>query len=52
VVLAALGQREQPGEPTVEEKRQARKQAMRVWIRSISAGIVMTVIVCWLIRRF
>jgi hypothetical protein len=51
VVLAALGQREQPGEPTEEEKRQARKQATGVWIRSILVGVVATAIVWWLLRR-
>ena len=50
MVLAALGQREQPGEPTAEEKRQARTQATGVWIRSILVGLVTTAIVWWLRR--
>jgi hypothetical protein len=51
VVLAALGQREQQGQPTEDEKRQARKQAAGVWIRSILVALVTTAIVWWLIAR-
>lgn len=51
MVLAALGQREQQGQPTEEEKRQARKQAAAVWVRSILVGLVTTAIVWWLIGR-
>jgi hypothetical protein len=50
VVLAALGQREQPGEPTAAEKAQARRQAIGVGVRSISVGIAATAIVWWLLR--
>ena len=51
MVLAALGQREQPGEPTLDEKRQARRQATGVWIRSILVGVVTTALLWWLLRH-
>ena len=50
MVLAALGEREPPGELTLEEKRQAKRQAFGVWWRSILTGVVATV-VSWLIVR-
>lgn len=49
-MLAALGQREQPGEMTAEDKTQARRQARGVWTRSISVGVVTTAIV-WFVER-
>lgn len=48
MVLAALGEREPKGPMSEAEKRQARRQATGVWIRSIVTGIVATVIV-WLV---
>ena len=50
MVLAALGEREPPGELTPEEKRQAKRQAFGVWWRSIIAGIAATVVI-WLLAR-
>ena len=45
MVLAALGERESPGELTPEEKSQARRQASGVWFRAILAGIAATLLV-------
>ena len=50
MILAALGEREPKGPMSDAEKRQARRQATGVWIRSISTGAVVTVIV-WLVLR-
>ena len=51
MVLAALGEREPPGELTPEEKKQARRQARGVWLRAILAGIAATVLV-WVLSLF
>ena len=50
MVLAALGEREQPGEMTAEEKAQARRQAFGVWWKSILAGILATALIWTLVR--
>lgn len=50
MVLAALGEREPPGEMTPEEKRQAKRQAFTVWWRSILAGVAATVVI-WMVVR-
>jgi hypothetical protein len=50
VILAALGEREPKGPMTDAEKRQARRQARGVWIRSVATGLVVTVVV-WLLLR-
>ena len=50
MVLAALGEREPKGAMSEAEKRQARRQATGVWIRSIATGVVVTVAV-WLVLR-
>ena len=50
-VLAALGEREPKGPMSDAEKRQARRQATGVWIRSIGTGVVVTLIVWLLLRR-
>lgn len=49
-MLAALGEREQPGEMTAAEKAQARKQAFSVWWKSILAGVLATVVIWFLVR--
>jgi hypothetical protein len=51
VVLAALGEREPKGPMSDAEKRQARRQATRVWIRSIATGVIVAVGVWLLLRR-
>ena len=52
MVRAALGEREGEGPPlTPDEQRQARRQALGVWFRSIAVGVVTTVIVWWLVRH-
>ena len=49
-MLAALGEREQPGEMTAEEKARARRQAFSVWWKSILTGVLATVVI-WLLVR-
>ena len=51
MVLAALGRREGPApELTNAERRQVRRQALGVWIKSIATGVVCTGIVWWIAR--
>jgi hypothetical protein len=50
VVLAALGEREPKGPMSEAEKRQARRQATGVWMRTVATGVVVTVVV-WLVFR-
>jgi hypothetical protein len=50
VVRAALGEREPAGAMSDAEKAQARRQATGVWIRSITTGVVVTIIVWALLR--
>jgi hypothetical protein len=51
VVLAALGKREGPEpELTDAERRQVRRQALGVWVKSIATGVVCTVVVGWVVR--
>jgi hypothetical protein len=49
VVLSALGEREVEGggraKLSDQEKRQVRRQALGVWVRSIATGIVCAAIV-------
>ena len=52
MVLAALGEREPKGPMSEAEKRQARRQATGVWIRSVGTGVVATVIVWALLRAW
>jgi hypothetical protein len=49
-VRAALGEREGGGPAlTPDEQRQARRQALGVWIQSLVASIVTTALVWWLV---
>lgn len=50
MILAALGEREPKGPMSDAEKRQARRQATGVWIRSVTTGVVVTLVV-WLLLR-
>ena len=50
MILAALGEREPKGPMSDAEKQQARRQATGVWIRSVTTGIVVSVVV-WLLLR-
>ena len=52
MVLAALGEREPKGPMSDVEKRQARRQATGVWIRSITSGVAVAVIVWALLRAW
>ena len=52
MVLAALGEREPKGPMSDVEKRQARRQATGVWIRSITIGVAVAVIVWALLRAW
>jgi len=52
VVRAALGEREGEGPPlTPDEQRQARRQALGVWFRSIAVGVV-TAAIIWFVLRY
>jgi hypothetical protein len=51
VVLAALGEREPKGPMSDAEKRQARRQATGVWLRSIATGVVVTAVLWLLLSR-
>jgi predicted kinase len=51
VVRAALGEREPAGSMSEAEKAQARRQATGVWIKSVSSGVAVTLLI-WFLLRF